>query len=348
MSNKELKRHYIIKQCVEGTLTSSQAAQCLCLSTRRIKQLKKEFKEKGAVAVIHENARRPSPKRLDQEKREVILELRKDECLSQSNFTHFTEILNERHNLKVSYSTVHLLLTKECLLGYNEVLRQTLTHYGIPQSLYPDRYSVFFVNSRKEPTIQEQLEGINKKLTQFGRIVERLGIEMFLAHSPQAKGRVEKLWNTLQSRLPVEFALRGIKSMEKANLFLLEYREIFNKQFAVEPQEKFSAFVPLPHTEDLDRLLSVTFIRKLSSGSTISIQNKLFRIEQDKFPAKTTVTVLLSERHGLRALINGNFYPISPLNNITKQEKGPVRTGDFPLVVQQFIFSYLLKNAKAA
>lgn len=113
MSNKELKRHYIIKQCVEGTLTSSQAAQCLCLSTRRIKQLKKEFKEKGAVAVIHGNARRPSPKRLDQEKREVILELRKDECLSQSNFTHFTEIINERYNLKVSYSTVHRLLTQE-------------------------------------------------------------------------------------------------------------------------------------------------------------------------------------------------------------------------------------------
>lgn len=414
MSKKELKRHYVIKQCLEGLLTSSQAAQCLCLSTRRIKQLKKEFKEKGAVAVIHGNARRPSPKRLDQEKREIILELRKDECLSQSNFTHFTEILNERYNLKVSYSTVHRLLTQEgyksprkrrrrrkihptrtrkpafgmmlqadgsphawfggkdkytlhgfiddatgtitglymckneCLLGYNEVLRQTLTQYGIPQSLYPDRYSVFFVNSRKEPTIQEQLEGIDKKLTQFGRIVERLGIEMFPAHSPQAKGRVERLWNTLQSRLPVEFALRGIKSMEKANQFLLEYREIFNKQFAVEPQEKFSAFVPLPHTEDLDRLLSVTFTRKLSSGSTISIQNKLFKIEQDIFPAKTTVTVLLSEKHGLRALINGNFYPISPLNNITKKEEGPVRTGDFPLVVQQLIFSYLLENAKAA
>ena len=162
MSNKELKRHYIIKQCVEGTLTSSQAAQYLCLSTRLIKQLKKEFKEKGAVAVIHGNARRPSPKRLDQEKREVILELRKDECLSQSNFTHFTEILNERHNLKVSYSTVYLLLTKECLLGYNEVLRQTLTHYGIPQSLYPDRYSVFFVTPEKNPPFKNNWKGLMK------------------------------------------------------------------------------------------------------------------------------------------------------------------------------------------
>ena len=129
MSNKELKRHYIIKQCVEGTLTSSQAARCLCLSTRRIKQLKKEFKEKGAVAVIHGNARRPSPKRLDQEKREVILELRKDECLSQSNFTHFTEIINECYNLKVSYSTVHRLLTQE---GYKSPKIKKKTQKNTP------------------------------------------------------------------------------------------------------------------------------------------------------------------------------------------------------------------------
>ena len=92
MSNKELKRHYVIKQCVEGILTSSQAAQCLCLSTRRIKQLKKEFKEKGAVAVIHGNARRPSPKRLDQENR-----------IEQDKFpakTAVTVLLSEKHGLR--------------------------------------------------------------------------------------------------------------------------------------------------------------------------------------------------------------------------------------------------------
>lgn len=414
MSPKELKRHYVIKQCLDGVLSSSKAAQCLHVSKRRIQQLKKEFREKGAVAVIHGNARRPSPKRLDETKRQLILQLRDDDILRQSNFTHFTEIIRECYKLNVSYSTVYRLLTdagykspkkrrkrrklhpirprkpamgmmlqadatphawfggneqyalhgfiddatgavtglymckNECLLGYNEVLRQTLTRYGIPQSLYPDRYSVFFVNPKKEPTVQEQLEGTSKTLTQFGKIVERLGIDMFPALSPQAKGRVERLWGTLQSRLPVEFALRGIKTMKDANQFLLDYLDIFNRQFAVEPEDPYSAFVPLPPTEDLDRLLCVTFRRKLSAGSTVSIQNRLFKIEQKLFPAKTEVTVLLSEKLGLRALINGVFYPIFPLNSITKKEEGPVRTGDFPLVVEELIYNYLLKNAKAA
>ena len=91
----------------------------------------------------------------------------------------------------------------ECLLGYLEVLRQTLENYGIPISLYPDKYSVFFPPKKVNDhiTIEEQLNGREKGITQFGRIVEELGIEMFPASSPQAKGRIERLWETLQSRL---------------------------------------------------------------------------------------------------------------------------------------------------
>lgn len=416
MSDKELTRHFVIKQSLEGHLTVNQAAERLALSPRRIKQLRKEYREHGAVAVMHGNANRPSPKRIDSKRKEEILDLRKNEILSKSNFAHFTEILNDRYAIKISYSTVYRILSQEgykspkkrrkkrklhplrprkpafgmmlqadatpyewfggkqkyalhgfiddatsrvtglylckneCLLGYNEVLRQTLTNFGIPQSLYPDRYSVFFVNPKKnqELTIQEQLEGTEKKLTQFGKIVERLGIDMFPAHSPEAKGRIERLWNTLQSRLPVELALRGIKTMQEANAFLPEYIEKFNAQFSVEPEEAYSAFVPLPHTEDLDRLLCVTLERKLSAGSTVSIQGKKFKIEQNKFPARTAVTLLLSEKHGLRALINGEFYPIYPLDNVTQKRKGPIRAGDLPRVVTELIQKFLLTDAKAA
>jgi transposase len=416
MSKQELRRHFVIKQSLEGLLTVAEAAERLSLSQRRIKQLRKEYRKHGAVAVIHGNANKPSPKKLDPKISEQILLLRDDEILGKSNFTHFTEIINERYGIEVSYSTVYRLLTgaghkspkkrrnkrkihparprkpalgvmlqadatpyawfggkekyalhgfiddatntvtglyickNECLLGYNEVLRQTLINHGIPQSLYPDRYSVFFVNPKKEQelTIEEQLEGIEKKLTQFGKIVERLGIDMFPANSPQAKGRIERLWATLQSRLPVEFALRGITSMQEANKFLADYIPVFNEQFTVEPEEAFSAFVPLPHTEDLDRLLCASLSRKLSAGSTISIRSKKFKIEQNKFPAKTEVTVLLSEKHGLRALINGAFYTIYPIDKVTQKRQGPIRTGDFPHVVTELIHEYLLKNAKAA
>lgn len=416
MSKKELKRHFVIQQSLEGHLTVKEAAERLDLSPRRIKQLRKEFRAHGAVAVIHGNANKPSPKRLDPTIREQILALRESEQLCNSNFTHFTEILNERYGLQVSYSTVYRVLRSagftspkkrrrgkklhpvrerkpalgmmlqadatphawfkddrkytlhgfiddatntvtglylcqhECLLGYLEVLRQTLVNYGIPQSLYSDRYSVFFVNPKKEQdlTIQEQLEGVEHKLTQFGRIVERLGIEMFPAHSPQAKGRIERLWNTLQSRLPVELAINKITSVDEANKFLAEYIFRFNEQFAVEPAESCSAFVPLPHTEDLDRLLCATLTRKLCAGSTISIHSKKFKIEQSRFSAGTEVTLLLSEKHGLRALINGAFYPIYPIDNITQKEDSPVRTGDFPRVVTELILKYFYANAKAA
>lgn len=83
----------------------------------------------------------------------------------------------------------------ECLLGYLEVLRQTLENYGIPVSLYPDKYSVFFPPKKVDDhlTIEEQLNGREKGITQFGRIIEELGIEMFPASSPQAKGRIERL-----------------------------------------------------------------------------------------------------------------------------------------------------------
>lgn len=241
------------------------------------------------------------------------------------------------------------LCRNECLLGYLEAARQTLTCYGIPQALYSDRGSVFFVNAKRENqlSIEEQLAGQTEDRTQFGRIMHRLGVEMIKAYSPQAKGRIERLWGTLQSRLPVELRLHRIATIEAANAFLCAYLPHFNAQFAVPPADTYSAFVPLPHTEDLDRLLSVVLERKLSAGSTVSVNNIRFRIDQDKFRSGTPVTLLLSEKHGLRALISGEFYPIVPLDPIT-YSAGVVRTGALPTVFVDLIQLYLLKDAKAS
>jgi len=234
------------------------------------------------------------------------------------------------------------LCKNECLLGYNEVLRQTLTRFGIPQSLYPDMFSVFFVNEKRNPpTIEEQLAGYEKRLTQFGRIIEHLGIDMFPARSPQAKGRIERLWNTLQQRLPVEMQLAGIKTMADANTFLSAYLERFNEQFGVPPKESWSGFVPLPAHYDLDRLLCVEFERSLSHGSTISIQGKQFLIKQNQFPAKTKVTVLIDEKNGLRASIHGHFFPILPLG-----DKPENKASNWAVVLTDLVQHYLLQDAK--
>ncbi len=92
--------------------------------------------------------------------------------------------------------------------------------------------------------------------------------------------------------------------------------------------------------------LCVKLERSLSAGSTVSIKNKLFKIEQNKFAARTKVTILLSEKHGLRALINGAFYPIYPIDKITYNKQGVARSGDFPAVVVELLTFYLLKDAK--
>ena len=83
-------------------------------------------------------------------------------------------------------------------------------------------------------TIEEQLNGREKGITQFGRIVEELGITMLPANSPQAKGRIERLWETLQSRLVTEFRINNITTMEQANTFLSNYIDIYNSKFAIE------------------------------------------------------------------------------------------------------------------
>ncbi|MFP5528636.1 ISNCY family transposase [Peptococcus simiae] len=268
MSNHELLKYHVIKSAVDREITVKQAAERLNLSQRRIKQLKKEFKENGAEAVIHGNSMRISPKKIDQSLCDLILQIRAKPELSSSNFTHFKEILRDVYSIDLSYSTLYRLLTankikspkkrrrtkknhplrerkaaeglmlqadatpfpwfggkvkyalhgfiddatgkitglyickNECLIGYLEVLRQTLTTFGIPLSLYPDRYSVFFVNAKRENdlSVEEQLNGVSKRVTQFGRIVDRLGVDMFPAHSPEAKGRIERLWETLQRK----------------------------------------------------------------------------------------------------------------------------------------------------
>ena len=247
------------------------------------------------------------------------------------------------------YVTGAYLCENECLLGYLEVLRRPLTDFGIPQALYPDRYSVFFVTSKKrnDLSIEEQLAGGEKRKMQFGRIIDRIGIDMFPAHSPQAKGRADRLWNTLQSRLPVKLRMAGISTCEEANFFLPEYLPRFNRQFGTEPKETFSAFVPVPSSCDLDRLLSVELTRSLSGGSTVSISNRTFLIEQDAFLGGTKVTLLLSERHGLRALINGAFYTIRCLDDLPRAPQGPVRTGEISRVVLELLHAYLLKESKA-
>ena len=241
----------------------------------------------------------------------------------------------------------------ECLLGYLEVLRQTLENYGIPISLYPDKYSVFFPPKKVDDhiTIEEQLNGREKGITQFGRIVEELGIEMFAASSPQAKGRIERLWETLQSRLVTEFRINNIKSIEQANTFLIGYIDKYNAQFAVTPTNSKSVFLKLPKRYDLDELLCVKFERIIDNAGVFSINNSKFQILDKSLPPKTKVQIYLSHKIGMRVKSNNKIYDVEPLELISKDkiDKNSLNYHQWlSNVVIDLINEIYLKDAKAS
>ena len=241
----------------------------------------------------------------------------------------------------------------ECLLGYLEVLRQTLENYGIPISLYPDKYSVFFPPKKVNDhvTIEEQLNGRDKGITQFGRIVEELGIEMFPASSPQAKGRIERLWETLQSRLVTEFRINKITTIDKANEFLPNYIIKYNSKFSVEASSKKSLFLKLPKRYNLDELLCVKYERTIDNAGVFSINNSKFQILDKSLPPKTKVQIYLSQKIGLRVKSNNKIYDVKPLELISKDQIDNESLNVhqwLPDVVINLINDIYLRDAKAS
>lgn len=159
--------------------------------------------------------------------------------------------------------------------GYFAGIKHYVENNGKPKSLYSDRHGIFRVNTNKKGTASVSDE---TGLTQFGRAMNELGIELIFANSPQAKGRVERVNQTLQDRLPKEMRLAGINSWDEGNKFLLQYMEEFNQRFAVSPAIPESAHTPLTAEEKLENILVQKFTRLVSKTLTLSFGNKLYQI----------------------------------------------------------------------
>jgi transposase len=236
------------------------------------------------------------------------------------------------------------LSKNECMDGYLEAFRQTLTDYGTPEALYADGLSIFFGKKKNEElTLEEELSGIFARKTQFGQICDTLGVQLIHARSCQAKGRVERLWETLQSRLPIEFAMRGIKTVEAANEFLKnEFRVMFNARFSVNEDVK-SCFVPLPKSVLLDRLLSYKITRKLDGGGCFSWHNVRFKVEGTL--ANCKVTILVSNRLGVVCEHNDIIRKVKPL---TFKNENIAPTDSVEAILSRFVFRYCFKNEHVA
>lgn len=163
--------------------------------------------------------------------------------------------------------------------GYLMLLRNMATQHGLPESVYHDKHTI--LRSPKEATLEEELAGKPPR-SQIQRVLDLLGIESIAAHSPQAKGRVERLWKTLQDRLTKELATRGITTIDGANVFLPEFIARFNVTFAREPADTQAAWIALEPAMDLDYYFSAMEIRTVKSDHTVAIFNQILQLLPDK------------------------------------------------------------------
>ena len=163
----------------------------------------------------------------------------------------------------------------ETTWAYLLLMREVASSAGLPLALYSDRHDIF--HARREPTIIEQLSNA-RPLTQFGRAMEELGIHISKAYSPQAKGRIERLWGVLQDRLVVELRLAGASTLAEANRLLDRYLPSHNRRFAVVPREQVAVWRAAPDVRHLDRILCLKEQRVVGRDHVVSFEGLALQV----------------------------------------------------------------------
>ena len=165
---------------------------------------------------------------------------------------------------------------QETLSGYYHVYQQILIRYGIPYKFFTDRRTVFTYKKKNSPDIGEDT------CTQFAYACKQLGTQIEYSSVPQAKGRVERMFETLQSRLPVEMRLAGVSDMKAANEFLDSYINEFNSRFALPADGIKSVFESQPSEEIINLTLAVLTERTVDSGHSIQFNRRYYRMLDER------------------------------------------------------------------
>jgi transposase len=163
----------------------------------------------------------------------------------------------------------------ETSFAYFEASRHYFERYGKPVAFYSDKHGIFRVN-------QPRPSGLSTGLTQFGRAMQELDVQIICANTPQAKGRIERANQTLQDRLVKELRLRGIADIEAGNAYLPEFRADFNRRFAVLPRSSHDAHRPLLKTDNLDLILTHQKTGSLSKNLTVQYDKVIYQIQSDR------------------------------------------------------------------
>ena len=362
------KKYEVIKALADHPNgNKDRAALTLGCTKRHINRMLAGYRREGKAFFVHGNRGRKPATTIPEETRNTVVDLYRNKYY-QANFRHYTELLEERENIRISPSSVakileaesilsprvtkarkkrikkellikkenasskkeadaiqanlvavedahsrrprcayfgemqqmdaspyewvpgqtwhlHLAIddatgtvtgawfdTQETLSGYYHVFHQILTNYGIPYQFFTDRRTIFTYKQKNSPSLDEDT------YTQFAYACKQLGVLLESSSVPQAKGRVERLNQTLQSRLPVELRLAGITTIEGANEFLHSYIKKFNAKFSLPIHHTKSVFVEQPSDETINLILAVLNERTVDCGHCIRFQNQHYRM----------------------------------------------------------------------
>jgi transposase len=188
------------------------------------------------------------------------------------------------------------LYDAECTFSALDILFKWCCKYGVPKSIYSDRHSTYKVNERQHLTVEEELEGKKVRLTEFGRVCGKLLIKQIFAYSPQAKGRVEKKHQMYQDRFIKELRIKGIKTIEDANNYLIcenGFVDRLNAKFTIEAKE-VSSTILRPTEKELTQYFTIDTTRTVRNDYTIAYKGQILQLAKDSVVnAKSRVYVKL-------------------------------------------------------
>lgn len=211
---------------------------------------------------------------------------------------------------------------------------QYISHYGLPVSIYLDKHSTY--KSTARPTIDDELKN-REPASEFERALKELNVRVIHANSPQAKGRIERLFQTLQDRLIKEMRLKRISTIKEGNVFLKRYLSLYNRRFAVEPKKEGNLHRSIPEDIDLSMILCKKIERAVRNDRTVQYRTKLYQID-DLMRGKVIVHELLNgtlamtqdgkkiQFHEITERPHRTEKPLLPRKNSTPSKDHPWRT----------------------
>lgn len=183
--------------------------------------------------------------------------------------------------------------------------KRYMAQYGLPFSFYVDKHSAY--KTTRQPNLDEDLKGEFAK-TQFARSLKEVGVKVIFAHSPQAKGRIERVFETLQDRLVKEMRLADVKTLTEANKFLETYLPKHNARFAIAPQKGTNLHRPISKNFNLDEIFCVKEYRTVSSGYTFNWRGRIFLIKNPSLTMKKQRVCIMEYFDGKMKLKLKNKY----------------------------------------